>query len=251
MSQLALFLPPASCWICARDPRLRIVAAGMFALVTVNFTHLFTLLIAVLSAMTMLISSGGWKRWRQLLALESVMLLLLLTLPLTVPGAALFTVGGFSASRTGLTLAITLLLKANAIVVMMLALVGSLEPMQFGHALARLGVPEKLVHLLLLTIRQIHLLYQEFIRLRQAMRARAFVPRSDRHTWHSYGWLMGMLLVRSLTRSQRLAAAMRLRGFHGRLYLLDAWVWQWQRADTTLALGFALFLSSLIALESW
>ncbi|MBK1693914.1 cobalt ECF transporter T component CbiQ [Chromatium weissei] len=249
MSQLALFLPTASGWICARDPRLRIVATGVFALVTVNFTHLFTLLLALLCAVIALINSGGWRRWRQLLALESVMLLLLLTLPLTTPGTALFTIGEFSASHAGLSLALTLLLKANAVVLMLLALVGSLEPMQFGHALARLGVSEKLVHLLLLTIRQIHLLYQEFIRLRQAMRARAFVPRSDRHTWHSYGWLMGMLLVRSLTRSQRLAAAMRLRGFHGRLYLIDVWIWHWQRTDTAAALGFALFLSSLMAMD--
>lgn len=249
MTQLALFLPTTASWLCARDPRLRIVAAGLFALVTVNLMELFTLLIAALVAVTVLLHSGGRAQWRQLLALESLMLLLLFTLPLTTPGTALFSLGGMSASSAGLILAVTLLLKANAVVAMLLALVGSLEPMQFGHALAQLGVPKKLVHLLLLTIRQIHLLHQEFIRLRQAMRARAFVPRSDRHTWHSYGWLMGMLLVRSLTRSQRLAAAMRLRGFHGRLYLLD--VWQWQPADTVLALGFTLFLSGLIIAEWW
>jgi len=230
----SLFAAQAS-WISAHDPRLRLAAVAVFALVTVNLTHFVTLSAAAVSAASLLVSSANRTQWRNLLALESILLILLITLPLTVPN--------------GLALAVTIWLKANAVGVMVLALVGSLEPMQFGHALARLGVPSQLVQLLVLTIRQIHLLDQEFIRLRQAMRARAFVPRSDRHTWRSYGWLIGMLLVRSVSRSQRLLAAMRLRGFHGRLYVLDSG--HWQRHDTTLALGFALLFSGLLALDWW
>jgi cobalt/nickel transport system permease protein len=108
-------------------------------------------------------------------------------------------------------------------------------------------VPEKLVHLLLLTVRQIHLLHEELARLRQAMRARAFVPRSNLHTWRSLGWLMGMLLVRSLARSRRILGAMRCRGFHGRLYLLDCT--RWGRADTALALALAPVLALLPILD--
>jgi cobalt/nickel transport system permease protein len=234
VSQLALFAPTTG-WICAHDPRLRLTAAGIFALVTVTLTQLPTLTMAVLIAAAVLVSSASRSRWRSLLALESILLILMVTLPFTVPN--------------GWALALTIWLKANATGVMVLALVGSLEPMQFGHALARLGVPQHMVQLLVLTIRQIDLLHQELIRLRLALRARAFVPRSDRHTWRSYGWLVGMLLVRSLARSQRLLAAMRLRGFHGRLYLLDSP--QWQRRDTVLALGFAVMFSGLLGCEWW
>ncbi|WP_338032761.1 energy-coupling factor transporter transmembrane component T [Chromatium okenii] len=230
----SLFAAQAS-WISAHDPRLRLSAAAVFALVTVNLTHFVTLSAAAIIAAGLLVSSASRTQWRNLLALESILLILLITLPLTVPN--------------GLALAVTIWLKANAVGVMVLALVGSLEPMQFGHALARLGVPSQLVQLLVLTIRQIYLLDQEFIRLRQAMRARAFVPRSNRHTWRSYGWLVGMLLVRSLSRSQRLLAAMRLRGFHGRLYVLDSG--QWQRHDTALALGLMLLFSGLLATDWW
>ncbi len=35
------------------------------------------------------------------------------------------------------------------------------------------------------------------------MRTRGFVARSDAHTWRSFGWLTGMLLVRSLEREQK------------------------------------------------
>jgi cobalt/nickel transport system permease protein len=152
-----------------------------------------------------------------------------------------------TATREGLLHAALIILKAHAVVLTLLGLVGRLEPAVLGPARARIGVHEKLVHLLLLTIRQIELLQQEHLRLRQAMRARAFVPRSDRHTWTSYGNLVGMLLVRSLERSRRIQAAMRCRGFHGRLYLLDSR--RWRAADTRFLLALLVLLGSLLALD--
>jgi len=56
-----------------------------------------------------------------------------------------------------------------------------------------------------------------------------------------------MLLVRSLDRSRRILAAMRCRGFHGRLYLLDSPAWQ--PPDTALAVGLALALTGLAILD--
>ena len=53
------------------------------------------------------------------------------------------------------------------------------------------------------------------------MKLRGFRPRMDRHTYRAYGYLVGMLLVRSLDRSDRIVAAMKCRGFRGRFYLLD------------------------------
>jgi len=102
-----------------------------------------------------------------------------------------------------------------------LALLSSLEMVELGHALARLGAPQRLVTLLLFTVRYVDVLGQEYARLRLAMRARAFRPRAGWHTWRAYGWLVGMLLVMSLERSERIHAAMRLRGFTGRFHLLD------------------------------
>jgi cobalt/nickel transport system permease protein len=178
--------------------------------------------------------------------MESFLAVLLLTLPFSVPGTPVLALGPLAASAEGLAQALRILLKANAVVLALLGLVGGLEPVVFGHALARLGVPQKLVHLLLQTVRQIHLLSQEHRRLRQAMRARAFVPRSDRHTWNSYGWLIGMLLVRALGRSRRVLAAMRCRGFQGRLYLLDNPVWD--RGDSAFALILGTSLAVLLGL---
>ncbi len=233
-------------YLADRDPRLRILGAGVFALVTLALTHVWALLSAALLALGLARLTGLSSSLlrRRLLALEGFMLILLVTLPFTVPGESLLTLGPLSASREGLAQALAILLKANAIVIALLALVGGLEPVAFGHALARLGLPEKLVHLLLFTVRQIDLLHTECRRMDQAMRVRAFVPRSDRHTWNSYGWLIGMLLVRSLARSRRVLGAMRCRGFHGRLYLLDNPAWG--RGDTWSALTLGAILGLLL-----
>jgi cobalt/nickel transport system permease protein len=86
--------------------------------------------------------------------------------------------------------------------------------------MARLGVPLKLVHLFLFAVRYLHVLRAETGRLIDAMRVRAFVPRSNRHSWRTLGNLFGMMIVRSVERAERVSEAMRCRGFARRLPLL-------------------------------
>jgi cobalt/nickel transport system permease protein len=50
MTSAALFAPPGAGWINCRDPRLRIVTALLFALITVSLTNLDAVLAAFLLA---------------------------------------------------------------------------------------------------------------------------------------------------------------------------------------------------------
>jgi len=249
MTQEALLTPWDGAGLAGRDPRLLIVVLLLFAGSTVGLQTLAAVGGAFALA-TVLVAMSGMSLHRvvrRLLVLEGMMLVLVVTLPFTTAGEALVTIGPLTATREGLQTALLIVLKANAVMLAVLAMVGRLEPVVFGHALARLGVSEKLVHLLLLTVGQIELLQQELQRLRRAMKARAFVARSTRHTWASYGNLIGMLLVRSLERSRRMMAAMRCRGFHGRLHLLHTS--RWHRSDTAVLVGVLPLLAGLIALD--
>jgi cobalt/nickel transport system permease protein len=232
-----------------RDPRALLLAVLLFALVTVSLTSLLASALAMLLGLLSVVLAGlSWRELlKRLLLLEGLMLVLLLTLPFSVPGELLLSLGPLSVTQAGLNRALLIALKAHAVALALLGLLGPLEPVVIGHALARLGCPAKLAHLLLMSLRQIAVLQQEFARLRQAMRARGFVARGNRHTWTSYGQLMGMLLVRSLDRARRIEAAMRCRGFHGRLYLLDSL--RWQRADTALLLILVIISGGLLALD--
>lgn len=243
-------LDVAAPWLQRSDARLRVLVALSFALLTVSLSSLPALVAALVSALAVAATAGFTPRdlLRRLLALEGLMLGLLVLLPFSVPGETLWQLGPLTASREGLVMAIGIALKANAVVVTLTTWIGTLEPVALGHALARLGIPAKLVHLFLFTVRYLGLLHDEYRRTAQALQVRAFVPRADRHTWRTLGWLVGMLLVRSLERARRVRAAMLCRGFHGRLQpLIDAAAWR--PADTLVALAAGLTLGLLLIVE--
>jgi cobalt/nickel transport system permease protein len=236
-------------WLGKRDARLRLAAVLAFALVTVSLKGFIPLLVA-LAAASVLVSliRPDWRLLvRRMAGLEAFLAVLFVTLPFSVPGETWVRFGPWIASWEGVLRAGLIALKANAVVLAVLGLVGTLEPAAMGHALARLKAPDKLVHLLLFTVRYLGVLQDELLRLRRAMRARAFVPRSDVHTWRVTGWLAGMLLVRGFERARRVSAAMKCRGFHGRFYLLDTAAWA--PADTHLSLVFGTGLAALLVLD--
>lgn len=205
------------------DPRTRIILAVVFALVVVMVDALPALTLALGLAL----AAAGLARLplrstlRRLLALEGFMLVVLALLPFTVPGTVLAAPLGFAASFEGLYQAAQIGLRANGVAVALLALVGSMELVTLGRALSRFGVPRRLVHLFLFTVRYIAVLEREYARLRLAMRARAFRPTAGLHCWTAIGYLFGMLMVRSLERAERIDAAMRCRGFTGNFPALD------------------------------
>jgi len=233
------------------DPRARVVAVLAFAVAVVALHRIGTVALALAAAGVF----AAWLRLspatvlRRLVAAQASLALLLVTVPFSIPGEPLFQVGPLAASDAGCLRAATIALKANAVLVAALALLGTLDASRVGHALHRLHAPASLVHLLLFTVRYLGRLEEEFGRLRNAMRARAFRPRTDRHTWRSLGQLAGMLLVRSAARAERVMQAMRCRGFTGRLHVLDEL--RWRAADGVFAAVFGLGIAGLVALDRW
>jgi len=236
-------------WMDRFDPRLRIVTATAVSVV-VAVADRFEVLLAALglavlgSVVSALAPAAVIKR---LLPLNLLMLVLVLLLPLTTEGATLWQIGPLEFSREGLLLARAIALKGNAIVLTLLVLLASMEAATLGHALGHLRVPDKLTHLLLFTVRYLDVLHREYLRLRAAMKVRAFRPRMDRHTYRSYGYLVGMLLVRSFDRAERIAAAMKCRGFRGRFYLLDHFAFS--RRDLAFAAASLAILLTMVWME--
>ncbi|NIR17569.1 MAG: cobalt ECF transporter T component CbiQ, partial [Desulfobacterales bacterium] len=65
--------------------------------------------------------------------------------------------------------------------------------------------------LLFFSYRYIHVIYLEYVRLLNAMKVRCFHPRSDVHTYKAYAHLVGMMLLKSYDRSERVYGAMLCR----------------------------------------
>jgi cobalt/nickel transport system permease protein len=204
------------------DPRVKLSIAWLFALlmaVSTQFPSLFwglgyALFLVFLARLPL---AAMQKRFR---TLNLFTLLIFLVLPFTTPGSPWFYLGNLVITQEGVLQATVITLKSNAILLAVTALVSTVETITLGHALYHLRVPDKLIHLLLFTIRYIEVLYREYQRLVKAMKVRGFQARFNWHTYRSLAYLVGMLLVKSLDRSERILAAMKCRGFHGQLFLL-------------------------------
>lgn len=203
--------------IVPADLRLRLVAAFVLVAAISQLSSL-PVAAAVLAAVTAaaLATRPDRRLWRRLLHVEGFVIVLFATLPFAVPGAPVFTLGPLVASAEGLARAALVACKISASVLVLLTVLGAIDPLRIGGALRGLRLPEPMVRLFVLTARYVGVLRDEAARLREAMRARGFRPRSNRHTWRSYGNLMGMLLVRALERARRVEEAMLLRGHEGR-----------------------------------
>ena len=235
------------------DPRVRILATIAFAVVTVSISSIWVLALCLLTSLSLLLVSRQPLRptLRRMVAMDGFIIFMLLLLPFTVPGQPLFFVFGFGFSGEGLLKAIEIGLKANACILALLVLVGTMEPILFGHALHRLKMPENLVHLLMFTLRYIGVLHEEYTRLREAMKMRGFRPANALHTYRSIGYLVGMMLIRSIDRSERILAAMKCRGFTGKIHILSNM--RVTRADSVFATAGLLLLVTLKSLDvfSW
>jgi cobalt/nickel transport system permease protein len=235
-------------YLAGVDPRVRIVAAAAFAIAVAAAHRLPTMAAALAAAVLALGLARMPPRMvlRRVWPLEVVILLLLALLPWTAAGPA--NAPADARWPAGVYLGAAIALKANAIVLGWLALLGSMDAAALGHALAHLHMPRKLVHLLLFTTGYLEVLGREYGRLRWAMKVRSFRPRMNLHTYRAYGYLVGMLLVRSFDRSERVVAAMKCRGFRGRFYLLDHFAFAWRR-DVAFSAAAALVLAAILTLE--
>jgi cobalt/nickel transport system permease protein len=204
------------------DPRIRLVSAAVYSCAVAVCRELPALVAALLLSMALvaLARLRISEVFKRLLVVNGLVVFIWVVIPFTFPGEALFRLGPFVGAREGVELAAQITLKSNAIVLAFMALVATMPFATTGHALHRLQVPDKIVHLLLMTYRYIFVLEQEYQRLVRAARIRGFRPGTNLHTYRTYAYLVGMLFVRAVDRAERVRWAMLCRGFRRKFYSL-------------------------------
>jgi cobalt/nickel transport system permease protein len=127
-----------------------------------------------------------------------------------------------------------------------LLLIGTAPVHRTLTAAHKLKVPGLLVLLALLAYRYAFLLADELRRLRVALRVRAFRPTATRHGYRTLGYVAGAVLVRGADRAERVADAMRCRGFDGRFHTLAAF-----RTTPADVVSFLVLSCATAALVAW
>jgi cobalt/nickel transport system permease protein len=154
----------------------------------------------------------GMKRLRAPLLL---VLLMAVPLVLTAGGDKLAMLGPIVLSRVGLLLSARIALKIVAVVLLFVALFGT-APLQLTLKAARSwGVPPTFITLFLFTYRYIFLYREDLHKLLTAARLRGYQLHRGIVSLRGTVGLFTTLLIRSYEQSERVAAAMRLRGFTG------------------------------------
>lgn len=210
--------------LCRLDPRVKLICVIAFSIVVALLHQMQVLIFAIFLTSVVVVLSGvpSMKLFHRMLVANVFIAILWLFLPFTMAGSHLFSVGPFEASKEGIRYAAMLTLRSNAIILVMIVLMATTSVTDIVHALTRLRVPGSVVSLFFFTYRYAHEIVREYTRIHNAMRIRCFTPGTNIHTYKSYAYLVGMLLVNSYERGRRIRAAMVCRGFTGTFPSFDS-----------------------------
>jgi len=232
------------------DPRFKIVAVAVFSIVIAVSSRWSALITGLfLSVMFMLFARVPLRTvCVRLILVNGLILFLWFFLPFSLEGSPLFAIGPLIATEEGVLFATVLTLRSNIILLALISLVSTTSIFTLGRAMRQLGVPGKMVQLLFFTYRYLHVVHLEYQRLVNALKIRGFQPKTNIHTYKTYAYLVGMLLVKSYDRSERIQNAMLCRGFKGRFYNLTEFTLK--PLDIIMMLLMLLALT-VIALLQW
>ncbi len=199
------------------DPRIKIftILVLIFTIATIDqlpiavLSLLTAFLLVVLSRIPLAFVS------RRLLPVTIFLSPFFLILPLTMPGENNINMVGLSFNTGSLALAALIYLKAISIVILVVIMMGTAPFDVSMKALERLRVPVVLVQMILFSYRYIFVFLLEIRRMNTAMKARGFEKKTNFHTVATIGNFVGVLLVRSFERTERIYQAMLSRGYEG------------------------------------
>jgi len=149
------------------DPRVKIVCALIFSTVVAVNHWIPAAALAIVFPMALIVAARiNIRRVLSRLAVVNTFILFLwILLPFTFPGEVIYSLGPLEIHREGLLYALLITLKSNAIVLMMIALLGTSPVFNLVHALSHMGIPDKLVHIFFFCFRYIHVIHEEYHRL--------------------------------------------------------------------------------------
>jgi cobalt/nickel transport system permease protein len=204
-------------------PAVKVCALLPYCFLVVSLKSLFWCAVAlIISILAVFFCNIPWRRGlHRLGAMSGFLLMFLVMVPFSGPARMGETVLIFPLLQslpfhlTGFFLALTIVLKAFAIALMMEPMLGTSSLPITLQGFAGLGMPPTITQMILLTYRYIFVFQQEIIRMYRSMRVRGFTARTDLTTMRTMGNFFGMLFISSFDRTQKVYEAMHCRGYQG------------------------------------
>ncbi len=218
IDKFAYLKSPLHSW----DPRVKIVSLSIliFSIVLLQDLRIISLgltLAIILVFLSKIPFSFVFVHLRWVLFF---VLALFVVISLTVPGNLLMKYSFLSISREGVELSCLISLRAISAVLLIFPMMGTTRFNLTLKALQKMKIPDKLIQLLMFTYRYIFLFLDEEKRVFIGASSRGFVRRVNLSSLKTIANLVGMLLVHSFERTERIRDAMVSRGYNGKLKIL-------------------------------
>lgn len=171
-------------------------------------------------------------------------LALLIILPITSKGDVIFSVWFIPVTKQGVSLAITISLKALSAALLVFTMISTMTFSTFVRALEQLKIPHKLIQMISFIYRYIFVISNELYTTRLSIQSRNFKKKSIFYKNRILGSIIGMIIIRSYERGERIRDAMLSRGYNGKTKTLHSF--KLQQIDI---LKFSLILIWAISLH--
>ena len=233
------------------DPRVRLIFTFFYALIIavlkdVNAVYA-SLLLPFLLIFTRHIQYVNL--FKRLTVVNGFIFLLWIFLPLSYPGESMYHFKTLSFSKEGFEYAYLITLKSNAILITTIFLLGISSFIEIAHALDHLKISKKLIFLLYFCYRYIQDISLQYKKLSNSLKIRGFIPKSNIFTYKTYAYLVGILLVKSYDRAERVIKAMTCRGFKGTFFTLNHF--HFKTSDYLYSVTGTFYLLFILGVSVW
>ncbi len=238
-------------WLHRWHPLAKVISLLACVVMIVSLRQIGPLALALLGSW--LLALGTTVPARAILKRQKVALLLgtavLLVAWLTGRGQTHWQLGPLAVPVDPLRAAATLALKISSVLVLTVPLLATQPFFVFLETLRRLGLPNRMVSMLLLMSRYNLVLADRVQSTLRAAKMRGLRISASPARLRPLGGLFGSMVLQSLEQAERVDQAMRLRGFTGRIR--TSWPYQLRPADVAKSAAVLLGAAILLAWDLW
>ncbi|AKB85654.1 cobalt ECF transporter T component CbiQ [Methanococcoides methylutens] len=139
----------------------------------------------------------------------------LVVMPFTVAGDVMYSYHGISMTYEGLYYGGLVFVRAATSIMLALTMLGTTKMDTTMKSLHSLKIPSHFVQTLMFSYRFIFVFIDEFRSMWTSMAAKGFKLKANRHSLSIIGNIVGMILVRSYERAERVYHSMSSKGYTG------------------------------------
>jgi len=202
----------------------------------------------IISIIVLILSGIKFRTAVKSLRPPLILLIFMSPFILLTPGVTLIFQWNFLQIYTeSLILIYSIAMKSVSIFIVITALLYRAEIPKLMQAMNALGIPGKLVAILISTYRYIYLYMEDLGKLLRAAKLRGFSMRKGFSHMQTSADILLTLLIRSYEQSERVQAAMIMRGYRGEYFLTENF--ETRPSDFVLTFVFILLSAAIISGE--